>query len=488
MWVPYIIRTSQLGSADTAHDFFCGCGGDAIALDAAGFRIVAAVNHDPLAIATHQQNFQYVPHDLTDITAVDPGRYPRATVGIFTPECTFFSDANSAVNNAALSGQLLLWDDIDPVAAGIRETAERSRVTMTEVIRFSAYHRYQVVIVENVIKIFNWWRFNWWLGEMGKLGYEAKAVISNTQFAPADPHAVPQSRNRVYVVFWRKELRTPDLTFTPEATCPRCGVVAARQVFKNPSRLWGDYGHKKGRGSWYYACPECRQPIRPHFSPASDIIDWSLPAETIGARAEAGDPLKDTSLARIRYGLEKYGSAMLIDTAFTHCQHPNGRVRPVDEPLPTQTKRQVVGLVIPPMMITLRGTEDRQVRSSAQPVSEPLSTVCAKGQHHGLLLPPEAEHAFTVQYYKQFQATPIDEPIPTIPSKDRHGLVITQGATRLEDCRFRMLEPDELKRGMGFPSDYVVLGNKKEQVKQIGLSIGPAEMVKILRRVKAVLQ
>ena len=110
---------------------------------------------------------------------------------------------------------------------------------MTEVIRFSAHHRYQVVVVENVIKIFNWWRFNWWLGEMAKLGYNWKAVISNTQFAPADPHAVPQSRNRVYVVFWREELRTPDLNFTPQAICPRCGVVAAQQVFKNSKNLDG---------------------------------------------------------------------------------------------------------------------------------------------------------------------------------------------------------------------------------------------------------
>lgn len=476
---------SKLGSEGTAHDFFCGCGGSSIALDTAGFRILVAVNHEPIAIASHQANFAHVPHDLTDITAVDPSRYPPATLGVFTPECTFYTQANEAATDAALSGQMLLWDDVDPAAAGVRETAERSRVTMTEVIRFSAHHRYRVVIVENVMRIFKWWRIGWWFSEMEKLGYRWKAVISNTQFAPHDPYPVPQSRNRVYVVFWLRELRTPDLDFRPDAECPGCGQVAARQVFKNPLKPWGDYGEK--RGSWYYACPSCLRPVRPHFAPAASVIDWSLPAETIGARAEAGAPMADTSLARIRYGLEKYGTATLVDMVYSHCQHPNGRVRPVSEPLPTQTKRQSVGLVIPPMLVNLRGTDACQLRTSAQPISEPLSTVCSKGQHHGLFLPPEAESAFTVQYYKQHQATPVGEPLPTIPSKDRHGLVITQGAARLEDCRFRMLEPDELKRGMGFPPEYRVLGSKRKQVRQIGLALGPAEVTKIIHRVKAIL-
>jgi DNA (cytosine-5)-methyltransferase 1 len=34
-----------------------------------------------------------------------------------------------------------------------------------------------------------------------------------------------------------------------------------------------------------------------------------------------------------------------------------------------------------------------------------------------------------------------------------------------------MLEPEELKRAQSFPDEYVILGNKREQVKQIGHAV-----------------
>ncbi|HET7398971.1 MAG TPA: DNA cytosine methyltransferase, partial [Intrasporangium sp.] len=40
-------------------------------------------------------------------------------------------------------------------------------------------------------------------------------------------------------------------------------------------------------------------------------------------------------------------------------------------------------------------------------------------------------------------------------------------------CRFRMLEPHEIKRGMAFPDEYVMLGTKREQVKMAGNAVTP---------------
>jgi DNA (cytosine-5)-methyltransferase 1 len=40
-------------------------------------------------------------------------------------------------------------------------------------------------------------------------------------------------------------------------------------------------------------------------------------------------------------------------------------------------------------------------------------------------------------------------------------------------CRFRMLEPDEVKRGMAFPADYAMLGTRREQVKMAGNAVTP---------------
>jgi DNA (cytosine-5)-methyltransferase 1 len=43
----------------------------------------------------------------------------------------------------------------------------------------------------------------------------------------------------------------------------------------------------------------------------------------------------------------------------------------------------------------------------------------------------------------------------------------------VDDVMFRMLTPDEIKIGMAFASDYVLLGTKREQVKQAGNAVTP---------------
>jgi DNA (cytosine-5)-methyltransferase 1 len=68
----------------------------------------------------------------------------------------------------------------------------------------------------------------------------------------------------------------------------------------------------------------------------------------------------------------------------------------------------------------------------------------------------------------------IAEPTPTICAQGRIQLVepVTDG--RRYDIRFRMLEPKELARAMGFSdeeAEYEFAGNKTEIVKQIGNAV-----------------
>jgi hypothetical protein len=42
------------------------------------------------------------------------------------------------------------------------------------------------------------------------------------------------------------------------------------------------------------------------------------------------------------------------------------------------------------------------------------------------------------------------------------------GLPAVEDCLFRMLEPDEILAGMAFEPSYIVLGNRRERVRQGG--------------------
>ena len=54
-----------------------------------------------------------------------------------------------------------------------------------------------------------------------------------------------------------------------------------------------------------------------------------------------------------------------------------------------------------------------------------------------------------------------------------HKYLARPGNLRVEDCGFRMFEPGECKDAQGFPRSYDVLGNKREQVKQIGGAVSP---------------
>lgn len=72
----------------TVTDQFCGAGGSSIGATQAGAEVRLAMNHWKLAIETHNTNFPNVDHDCTDISAVDPRRYPSTDILITSPECT----------------------------------------------------------------------------------------------------------------------------------------------------------------------------------------------------------------------------------------------------------------------------------------------------------------------------------------------------------------------------------------------------------------
>ena len=114
-----------------------------------------------------------------------------------------------------------------------------------------------------------------WLQALRLLGYRHRVVYLNSMHAPAiaAPRA-PQSRDRLYVVFWRDNQPAPDLDVRPAAWCEQCRVeVAAIQAWKRPDReRWGRY-----RAQYLYRCPraECRHSVvEPYADPAAAAIDW----------------------------------------------------------------------------------------------------------------------------------------------------------------------------------------------------------------------
>jgi DNA (cytosine-5)-methyltransferase 1 len=63
-----------------------------------------------------------------------------------------------------------------------------------------------IIIVENVVDARQWVMYDAWLHAMDLLGYEWREVFFNSMFA----HPTPQSRDRMYVVFWKKGNRAPE--------------------------------------------------------------------------------------------------------------------------------------------------------------------------------------------------------------------------------------------------------------------------------------
>lgn len=381
----------------TAIDLFCGAGGSSTGLVAAGVEVKTAINHWRRAIETHATNHPQTDHDCADVRLVKASYYPKADIFWASPECTNHSLAKGAKRKAI--NQMDLWGEtnIDPAE-------ERSRATMREVVDFAEYHRHAIVIVENVVDIRYWQHYESWIQDMSNLGYEHKALYLNAQF-----FNVPQSRDRIYVVFWRKGNKAPDLDFRPPALCEKHGKVEAVQAFKKPDFRWGRYGKNR---QYVYVCPHCAATVQPFTVPAWTVIDWSIPSTKIGERDK---PLKPKTINRIKAGLEKYaGTWMLVDTV-----NPgeSGRVRSVDEPMGTQTSRQSYAMVSPFMLNYMN--QETPPRS----VDEPLHTIATQFGAR-LVTPP----AFMLQYYSReaergFPVSSIDEPIPTIPTHNRHGVV-----------------------------------------------------------------
>lgn len=492
----------------TATDLFCGAGGSSAGLHEAGIDVKMAANHWDLAIATHNTNFPEVQHDCADISQVDPRRYPRTDVLWASPSCTNHSIAKAAARQQAERG--LRKGELYPPLP--KEAAERSRATMWDVVRFAEYHHYKAIIVENVIDAGKWVLYGAWLASMHALGYQHREVYLNSAFAGRPGEGAPQSRDRMYVVFW-KGTKAPDLEIRPKANCAKCGWVEAVQTWKTTK---GASGPRPGRYNqqYVYRCPNCKDVVKPFALPAATAIDWSIRGQRLGDRKK---PLADGTMRRIQAGLDKFGAEpvpLLIPVERN--TDPNKKATPIDQVFPTQTARATMALAVPPFIVELKGGS-----SAARPASQPLCNVEAGGNKHYLVVPPGfvsrnngtrgdgGEHNtpfdepmrtittkghqsvvtmpphMLVPYYRTGVAKPLTQPMDALTTKDRHMLVATK--TSIDDCEFRMLDPQEISRAMAFPETYVVKGNRRERVRQYGNAVTPPAAKELILRVAEVL-
>ena len=135
-------------------------------------------------------------------------------------------------------------------------------------------------------------------------------------------------------------------------------------------------------------------------------------------------------------------------------------VRPTDQPIPTLTTRNDMGIATPtaqPCIVPNFGERDGQ-EPRVHDVDDPLPTVTSRGA--GSLFTP----VLIEPVLKQLQDANIDP----------RRVVLVDGQPHLLDIRFRMLQNPELARAMGFDdeeSQYEFVGNVTEITKQIGNAV-----------------
>jgi DNA (cytosine-5)-methyltransferase 1 len=200
---------------------------------------------------------------------------------------------------------------------------------------------------------------------------------------------------------------------------------------------------------------------------------------------------------------------------------PGKNANPATGPVRTQTARNETGVMALPFITPLRGGGSK---GHAYPITDPAGAVSAGGNHHGLALPtllmrnntvrngdnpgylstPVGEPArsvtsaghqsllawrsqLLVPYYgnERSKARPAgDRPCGTLSTRDSYGLAAVDEPMLpadvsdevLADVLFRMLEPDEIRKIMGFGDDWRVLpgASKKTLVFLYGNAVTPA--------------
>ena len=382
----------------TLTDLFCGAGGSSTGAEQVPHvKVTMAANHWRLAVDTHQANHPNTDHDCADISQVDPRRYPPTDILWASPSCTNHSIAKGVKRRQqAETRRQDLLGLLETGKPTPDDTAMRSRATMWDVIRFTEHHAYRAIIVENVVDAADWILFPAWQAALTALGYNMRQVSLNSMHAANSGLPAPQSRDRLY-------------------------IVAA-----------GRY-----RSQYVYRCPQtsCRNTIlEPPTMPAASIIDWTNTGKRIGNRPR---PLADKTHTRIQIGIDRYWPDTQATTRAGHPE-PNNKDTPAAAAniLRTRTTSPHHHRNTP-FIVELRGGS-----SCARPITDPLATVTASGNHHGLATAPD-------------------------------DLTTNGTDVDVDDVLFRMLTPDEIKAAMAFPTGYTLLGTRNEKIRQAGNAVTP---------------
>lgn len=422
-----------------AADAFCGCGGAMT-----GFELKAkqlgldhvslAVNHWDIAINTMTANHPKVRAVRADMMTLLPSDVLNGQLDFFwaSPSCTHHSRAKGGRprENQLRSQPFLLYSWID-------------------------FGRPKFIVIENVPEFVEW----------GPL--DAKNMPIKKMKGKYFVHFIEGIRMRGYDVDWQV------------VCCADYGDATTRKrLFIKAVR--------RGCGKIEWPKPTHAENPQPDLF-GTKLKKWRairecLDFDDIGKSVfNRPKPLAEKTMMRIADGMMKYcgidlhpflvkmygtGKSNSIDKPIStitaggeHVDHFNGgEAERTDRPIGTQTTHARYSLVTPMVLGQQGGAECR-------PIDCPAPMIATSGAIR--LITP-----FVVDNANGGIIRGADEPMNTVTVKDQHmGVFPMLADGRIIDIYIRMLKPSELAAAHSFPADYVLTGNRGQQIKQIGNSV-----------------
>lgn len=355
-------------------DLFCGAGGTSTGLLRAASRLgrtvdLLAINHWAEAVATHSLNYPTVRHLQEDLGAVDPRKAVpggRLDILVASPECTSHS-----------------------YSRGARPISEQSRASAWHPLRWADQLKVDGILIENVPQFRDW-------GPTDRRGHPIKSRRGQTY-----QQYLLMLESMGYTVDTRI-LNAAD--FGAATTRRRLFIMALKG---RRAVSWPDPTHAQGALTG----------LRP-WRAAREIIDWSVPGESIFTRKR---PLSPSTRERILMGLKKFGSPSLEPWLVVLRKHMNSR--PLSDPLPTVAAGgQHIGLAEPFLVSTNHGDNaqgsGRGNGGRIRSVDDPLRTVT--GTRGEALIQP-----FLIGSGGAWDSRPqsLDAPLRAIMSRQSKALV-----------------------------------------------------------------
>src|SRR5690348_5946174 len=177
------LRPKSADCVPTALDFFAGCGGLTLGLKQAGFKVLGAVELDPLAAVTYTRNHPEVTVWNTDVRGLRAKAImrklglKRGTLDLLAgcPPCEGFSSLRTL--------------------NGGRRVIDRRNDLILQLLRFVRVSRPKAVMMENVPGLMRNKRFSVFRRRLERLGYRCNVAVLN-----AADYYVPQRRCRMILL------------------------------------------------------------------------------------------------------------------------------------------------------------------------------------------------------------------------------------------------------------------------------------------------